>query len=219
MNLPQQIVAITALNLRSIPQRLGTSSVIVVGIAGVVGVLVSILAMVTGIDQMMTSNGQDDRAIIVSAGASYEVMSNLSREAALTIAYAPGVRRGRDGQPLASAEALAIVRAPMRREPRDGNLTLRGVGPAAFELRLEVKLVAGRIFNPALRELIVGRTAARQFRGFDVGSHLSLRGMDWAIVGAFESRGGPLEAGLLTGTDALLSAFRREAFQSVTVQL
>jgi putative ABC transport system permease protein len=219
MNTWKQIVAITAMNLKSVPHRLGSSSVVVVGIAGVVAVLVSILAMVSGITQMMGRNGREDRAIVVSTGASFEVLSNISREAALTIHYAPGVKLGQGAKPLASTEAIVIVRASMRRDNRDGNLTLRGVGPAAIELRPELKLVEGRMFQPALREVIVGRTAQRQFRGLDVGSRISLRGTDWTVVGVFESRGDSQEAGLLTGADTLQSAFRREAFQSVAVQL
>ena len=54
MNILKQISAVTRLNLRSLPLRLGASSVVVIGIAGVVGVLVSILAMVAGLSQMMT---------------------------------------------------------------------------------------------------------------------------------------------------------------------
>lgn len=219
MSLKTQILAITAMNLRNVPQRLGTSSVIVVGIAGAVGVLVSILAMVSGIERMMTSNGRDDRAVVVSTGASYEVLSNLSREATGTIADAPGVKLGRDNRPLASAEAIVVVRAPTRKDKLDGTLILRGVGVAAFELRPEVKLVEGRMFQPALRELIVGRSAARQFSGLEVGKRLSLRGTDWTVVGVFDSGADQLEAGILTGAETLLSAFRREAFQSVTVEL
>jgi len=36
----KQLIAVTAMNLRTLPQRLGASSVIVIGIAGVVAVLV-----------------------------------------------------------------------------------------------------------------------------------------------------------------------------------
>jgi putative ABC transport system permease protein len=43
-----QILAITLMNLQNLPQRIGTSLVVVVGIAGVVGVLVSVLAMSEG---------------------------------------------------------------------------------------------------------------------------------------------------------------------------
>jgi len=219
MNTWTQLVAVTSINLCNIPRRLGTSSIIVVGIAGVVGVLISILAMVTGITRLTESNGRADRAIVVSSGASYEVLSSLTREAVATIAYAPGVKLGRDGRPLASAEGLVIVRVPMMAGNRDGNLTLRGVGPAAAELRPEVRLVEGRTFDPAARELIVGRTAQRHFRGLEVGRRIALRGTDWTVVGAFESNGDAREDGLLTGAEALMSAFRRDAFQSVAVEL
>lgn len=219
MKLVQQLLTVTAINLRNVPKRLGMSSVIVIGIAGVVVVLVSILAMVTGLSQLMTSDGRQDRAIVVSTGASYEVLSNLSREATVTVAYSPGVKQGREHRPLASAEGLVVVRVPMRSEAVDGNVTLRGLGPSALEIRPEIQLVEGRLFDPASRELIVGRSAQRQFRGLDVGSRVSLRGTDWTVVGAFASHGSAQEGGLLTGADSLQSAFRRDAFQSVAVQL
>ena len=99
MNALKQISAVTRLNLRSLPLRLGTSSVIVIGIAGVVGVLVSILAMVAGLSQMMSSNARPDRAIVISTGSSFEMLSDLSRAATSTIVNAPGIRRGADGKP------------------------------------------------------------------------------------------------------------------------
>jgi putative ABC transport system permease protein len=215
----KQSAAVTLMNLKSVPQRLGASSVIVIGIAGVVAVLVSILAMVTGLSQMMRSAGHADRAIVMSRGAGFEAVSNISRAAAQSIADARGIKPSADGKPIASAEVLAIVRMPQRGSGSSGNLPLRGVGPAAFTLRPEVQLLEGRMFKPALRELIVGRTAKRQFLGLEVGSGISIRGAKWQIVGVFESHGDPLEAGMLTGAESLLSAFRRNAFQSVAVQL
>jgi putative ABC transport system permease protein len=63
MSMLTQIRAVTWMNLTSIPQRLGTSSVIVVGIAGVVAVLISVLAMATGFQRTILATGRDDRAI------------------------------------------------------------------------------------------------------------------------------------------------------------
>ena len=118
------------MNIKSLPQRLGASSVIVIGIAGVVGVLVGILAMVGGLTQMMTGTARSDRAIVVSNGASYETLSNISREASRIILDAPGVKRSTDGKPLASAEALAIVRLPLKHSSDSGSVSLRGVSEA-----------------------------------------------------------------------------------------
>jgi putative ABC transport system permease protein len=215
MNALRQIAVITRMNLKSLPQRLGASCVIVVGIAGVVAVLVSILAMVSGLSQMMTGTGRLDRAIVVSTGTSYETLSNISREAALTIQDAPGIKKGAEGEPIASAEALAIVNVPLRRAEGSGNVPLRGVGSAAFSLRPEIRLTEGRMFQPAMRELIVGLSAQRQFRGLEVGRQVSFRGAAWQVVGVFQSHGDLHEAEMLTGAEALQSAFKRNGFQSV----
>lgn len=215
----KQIVAVTLMNIKSVPQRLGASSVIVIGIAGVVGVLVSILAMVAGLSQMMSSTERADRAIVVSTGASFETLSNIPREAVETIADAPGIKHGNDGKPLISAEALAVVRLPLMRGGGSGNVSLRGVGQSAFAVRPEIHLVEGRLFEPAVREVIVGRTLQRQFRDLEVGKRVLLRGSQWAVVGVFDSRGDQHEAEMITSAATLQSAFERSTFQSVAVLL
>jgi len=219
MNVLKQIAAVTLMNIKSVPQRLGASSVIVIGIAGVVGVLVSILAMVGGLSQMMTRTERPDRAIVVSTGASFETLSNITREAVQTISDAPGIKPGIDGKPLASAETLAIVRLPLKHGGDKANVTLRGVSAAALAVHPEIQLVQGRLFGAAVREVIVGRTLQRQFRDLDLGSQLLLRGAEWTVVGVFESHGDPHEAEMITGAETLQSAFERNTFQSVTVLL
>lgn len=215
----KQIAVVTRMNIRSVPQRLGSSSVIVIGIAGVVGVLVGILAMVGGLAQMMTSTARPDRVIVVSSGASFETLSNISRDAVRVIMDAPGIRHGADGKPLASADALAVVRLAQRGSADLGSLSLRGVSEAGLTVRPEIKLIEGRMFGAGVREVIVGRALQRQFRDLDVGKRFRVRGAEWAVVGAFESRGDPHEAEMLTGAEALQSAFERNTFQSVTVLL
>src|SRR5580692_4760203 len=137
----KQIAAVTRMNIQSVPRRLGASSVIVIGIAGVVGVLVGILAMVAGLSHMMTSTARSDRAIVVSAGATFETLSNISRETTRIIMDAPGIRHTPDGKPLVSAEALAIVRLPLKYGPDSGNVSLRGVSESGLAVRPEIKLV------------------------------------------------------------------------------
>ena len=60
--------------IAAVTRLLGASSVIVVGIAGVVAVLVSILAMVAGLSQLMSSNGSPDRAIVISTVSSFGIL-------------------------------------------------------------------------------------------------------------------------------------------------
>lgn len=215
----KQIAAVTLMNIKSVPQRLGASSVIVIGIAGVVGVLVGILAMVGGLSQMMTSTGRADRAIVVSAGASFETLSNITREAAQTILDGPGIKLGFDGKPLASAEALAIVRLPLKRGGGSGNVSLRGVSGAGLAVRPEIHLIEGRLFRAAVREVIVGRTLQRQFRDLDLGREILVRGAEWTVVGVFESHGDSHEAEMITGTETLQSTFERNTLQSIAVLL
>jgi putative ABC transport system permease protein len=215
----KQIGAVTWMNLTSIPQRLGSSSVIVIGIAGVVAVLISVLAMATGFQHTVLGTGRDDRAMVLRGGSDSELASTLSREATLTIMDAPGVRKDHAGKPIASAEAVVIVDLPKKSNDSGANVTIRGVGPQGIELRPEVRLVEGRMLQRGLRELIVGRGAQGQFRGLDVGSHIALRGTDWIIVGAFTSNGDAHESELLADVETVLSAYRRNLYQSVIVQL
>ncbi|WP_029919162.1 ABC transporter permease [Nevskia soli] len=215
----KQTTAITAMNLRAIPQRLGTSWVIVIGIAVTVAVLVSVLAMAQGFKKTLASTGRPDRAIVLRGGSNAELSSTLSRENTLTIMDATGVKKDADGKPLASAEMVAVVALQQRKTGTAANVTLRGVGPKAFELRPEIHLVAGRMFQPAVRELIVGKSAVAQFKGTEIGSRIAFRDSEWTVVGEFESNGDAHESELMGDIETVLSAFRRNLFQSVTVLL
>jgi putative ABC transport system permease protein len=219
MNMLAQIRAVTWMNLTSIPQRFGTSSVIVVGIAGVVAVLISVLAMATGFNRTIIATGRDDRAIVLRGGSDSELASTLSRESTLTIMDAPGIRKDAAGKPIASAEAVVIVDMPKKSNDSGANVTIRGVGAEAMALRPEIHLIAGRMFQRGLRELIVGVGAQAQFKGLDVDSHIALRGSDWTIVGAFASNGDSHESELLADGETVLSSYRRNLYQSVVVLL
>jgi len=219
MSLFKQIGAVTLMNLQSIPSRLGSSLVIVVGIAGVVGVLISVLAMATGFSKALNNTGRPDRAIVLRGGSTSELGSTISRDNALTILDAPGVRKTAEGKPIGSAEVILIVDLPQKGSDSGVNVTLRGIGPEGFDARPEIKLIAGRMFQPAVRELIVGKSAQAQFKGLEIGSHIALRDSDWTVVGQFESGGDAHESEILADAETVMSAYRRNLFQSVTVLL
>ncbi len=215
----KQVTAVTAMNLRAIPQRMGTSWVIVIGIAVTVAVLVSVLAMVAGFSKTLSSTGRPDRVIVLRGGSNAELNSTISRDNTINIMDAPGVKKDADGKPIASAEMVAVVALPLKKTGTPANLTVRGIGAKAPELRPEIHLVAGRMFQPALRELIVGHAAAVQFQGVSIGSHISVRNTEWTVVGEFESNGDAHESEMMGDIETVLSAFRRNLFQSVTVML
>ncbi|TPM21592.1 ABC transporter permease [Mesorhizobium sp. B2-3-5] len=215
----RQAIAVTILNLKTLPTRFWSSLVIILGVAGVVGVVVSVLAMVTGLSSTMAHAGREDRAIILRGGSDTELSSTLSRDAVNMILDAPGIRRGATGLTLGFPEVVLILTRPMRNGGTDANVTLRGVGSQGLALRPELKLVQGRWFKPGLHELVVGKSAQRQFAGLDVGSQITLRDKEWTVVGTFESDGDAHESEIVTDADTALEAYQHTLFQSVTVQL
>ena len=215
----KQILAVTGMNLRSLPQRIGTAWVIVIGIAVTVAVMVSVLAMAEGFTKTLKGTARTDRAIVLRSGSEAELSSTIDRSNAQTIMDAPGVRKDAAGRPVASAEAVVIVALPQKKDGADANVTLRGVGPNALALRPELHLVAGRMFRPAVRELIVGKSALAQFKGLDIGSHIAFRDSEWTVVGVFETGGDAHESELQGDVETVLSAYRRNIFQSVSVML
>src|SRR5215831_6186268 len=151
-----QIAALTFITLWTIPQRLGTSLVIVIGIAGVVGVLVSVLAMSEGFRHTLASTGRQDRVILLRAGSDAELASGLERDQVTLVAPLSGVARDLRGHPLASAELMVMVDLPRKGQTEPNNVPFRGVQPAAFAIRDEIRLVEGRPFARGVREVIVG---------------------------------------------------------------
>jgi putative ABC transport system permease protein len=218
MTVFRQMASITVMNLRSIPQRLGTSFVIVIGIAGVVGVLLSVLAMSAGLMKTISNTGRADRAIVLRGGANAEISSALTREQAQTILDAPGVKHGADGKPIGSADTLTLIEIPTEAGASWANLTIRGVSPKIAELRPEMKIVVGRMYRPAVHEIIVGGKAASQFETLKIGRKLQFSNGEWEIVGVFQS-GDRRESEAYADGETLMSAIGRNGYQPVTVLL
>lgn len=219
MRVLRQIAQITLVNLRNLPQRLGTSLVVIIGIAGVAGVLVSVLSMAEGFRHTLASTGRQDRVIMLRAGSDAEMSSGVSRDQAVLLAALPAVARDAAGRPLASAELVVMVDLPRRGQTDPNNVPFRGVQPAAFAIRDEVTMVEGRPFARGVREVIVGRRAARQFEGLTVGSRIAFRDSDWTVVGIFTSGGDVHESEIWADAEVAASAFRRTGFQSMTARL
>ncbi len=215
-----QIFAVTGVNLRSIGQRLGSSSVAIVGIAGVVLVFVGVLSIAEGFRAAMTDVGDRQTAIVLRAGSDTEMTSGLGNEEARVVMDAPGVLRDENG-PVASAELFVIVGHPTKKDNADMNVPLRGVTPATvLKVRPYVKIVEGRMLTPGTGEIIVGRAASRQFAGLTVGSTQHWSRTAWTVVGIFEANGNVAESEIWSDVRVLQPAYRRgNSFQSVYVRL
>src|SRR5690606_5021395 len=90
------------IGIASLPQRWGASSVIVVGIAGVVGVLVAMLAMGEGFSATLNQTGSEDTAIVLRGGSQAETNSIISRDQIPLISTLAGIAKGTDGRALLS---------------------------------------------------------------------------------------------------------------------
>jgi putative ABC transport system permease protein len=215
----KQLFAVIGMSLQTLPQRLGASSVIVIGIAGVVAVLVSVLAMGAGFQHTLADTGRPDRVIILRGGSDVELNSSVTRADVDIISNAPGLAKDSSGKAVLSSELVTVVNVPKRDTGTDANVTLRGVGLKLTEVRPELKVVSGRMFRPAVRELIAGVGAARQFRGLGIGSIVHLRNADWTVVGTFTSSGDVHESELLADVDTVGSSIERNGYSSAVALL
>lgn len=214
-----QVAAVTWVNLRTIVERRGASLATVVGVSGVVIVFVAVFSIAEGVRHALTANAASDTAVILRSGSDSEMMSGLGRDDTRIIAEAPGVRRSAAG-PIASAELYVIVDVPKRSTGTDANVPLRGVQPAAFEVRDEIQILEGRRFEPGRNEILVGRAAASQFAGLDLGNRLRWGQNEWTVVGIFSAGGGLAESEIWCDAGVLQPAYRRgDSFQSMYVKL
>jgi putative ABC transport system permease protein len=211
-------LAAAGIGVASLPQRWGASLVIVIGIAGVVGVLVAMLAMGQGFQATLSQTGTDDTAIILRGGSLAETNSVITRDQIPLITSLAGIAKGDDGKPLVSPELSQVVNMPTKADGTDANVQLRGVGPAAWELRPNLKIIQGRRFGAGLRELDVGQGALSQFVGLEVGKQLKLANQMWTVVGVFAS-GDSHDSELWADAEVLASTYNRKSFQSVTAKL
>ena len=213
-----QIVAIIAVNLRSIRHRLGSSAVAVCGIVGVVIVLAAVLSVAEGLRAAMRDAADPDTVLVLRAGSDTEMTSGFYLEHVRAIEEAPGIAQ--DQGPLASPELLVIASQPLRRSGIDANVPLRGVLPIAFKVHDKLRIVAGRSFAPGSNDVIVGRAALQQYAGLDVGSTLRWGANTWRVVGIFEDRHSVSEGEIWCDARVAQPAYRRNnSYQSVVVKL
>ena len=215
----RQAIAITGISIRSIPERWAPSLVIIVGLAGVVAVFTALLAMAAGFESTLKATGRTDAALVLRGGSDAELNSAYDRASTDLIKEEPGIATGADGKPLASAELMVIAELVRKDDISHGaNITLRGVEPAAFALRPQLKIVAGRNFTPGLRELIVGRGVLQQFQGAALGDTVRMRGSEWKVVGIFAS-GDAHDSEMWADINVARSTFGRQGSSSVLVAL
>ena len=214
-----QTASVTRFGLLTIPQRRGAVAAAVFGVAGVVAVFVGVLSIAQGFRRTMTVSGSPDTALVLRSGSDSEMVSGMSREETRVIADSAGVARAAEG-PLASAELFVIINLAKRSTGTDANVPLRGVEPPAFQVRHNLKIVQGRMFEWGRNEVVVGAGAAAEFAGLDAGSKILVGRNDWQVVGVFTAGEGIAESEIWTDAKVLQAAYHRgDSFQSVYAKL
>jgi putative ABC transport system permease protein len=215
----RQTVAVTLLSLRTIPQRLGASLVAVVGIAGVVVVFVAVLSIAAGFRAALDAAGAPDRAIILRTGADNEMMGGFGIATADIVKQAPGILHV-DRKPMAAAEVYVVIDVNKRATHTAANVPLRGIEPASMQVRPEITIGEGRMFQFGTDEAIVGRSATHQFEGLAVGSRITSGQVSWNVVGIFDAGGSVSETEIWCDAHRLQDAYRRgNSYQSVLAKL
>ncbi len=204
---------------RSLWARRLTTSLTLGGIALVVFVFASVLMLSHGVEQTMIDTGSDDNAIVLRRSANSELVSQIDRDAANVIRTNPGVATGADGKPVVSTEVVVIINLLLKDADGMGNITVRGVSPGALALRPQVKIVEGQMFRFGSREIIVGSSIARRYRGAGIGEQIRFGDAMWTVVGHFDADGSGFESEIWGDVEQLMPSFGRPVFSSMTLKL
>ena len=203
-----QVYAIGVLNLRTLPQRVGSSAATVVGVAGVVTVFVAVLSIGEGFRATLQETGSPSTALVLRGASDTEMMSGITLEDSRVIQDAPGIARDERG-PVASPEMLVLVDVPKITTGTDANVPLRGVTPVAFEIRTKLRIISGRNFVPGRNEIIVGVGAEREFAGLRLGEVKTWGKTNWTVVGIFTDGGSASESEVWADLTVLQGAYNR----------
>ncbi len=209
-----------AYGVRGLRRRAASAGVAVLGIAGAVTVFVAMLAMARGFAATLVASGSSANVIVMRAGAISEIYSTLRLEQVQVIRDAPGVLRDAGG-PVASAEVVELATFPLRKSGTDANAQVRGVSLRALQVHDAVRVAKGRFFRPGLAELVVGRNAARNYAGLDLGKTVRFGGGTWTVVGVIDAGGSAFDSEIWCDALVLNQVYGRpeNAFESVTLRL
>ena len=204
---------------RSFKAKKLTTAITIIGISLVVFVFAAVLMMAHGVEKTLVATGSPDNLKITRKAANGEISSIIDPETQNTIRTLPDIAKNPDGTQLISNEPVVIINIS-KGSGELSNVTVRGIGKVGLQIRPQVKIVEGRMFNSGLRELIAGESLHKRFPDAQVGSKVKLAGDYWSVVGVFESNGSGFDSELWGDAIQLLSAFNRgNTCSSITLKL
>jgi putative ABC transport system permease protein len=207
-------------NFRSIRERWTSSIVAILGIAGTVGVFVAMLSLASGFKATLVASGSPDNALVMRAGSTTEMTGGITLDSVKIVQDAPGIARDASG-PLITQEVVGVVPFPLISTGTDANVQVRGVSPNVLRIRTFTKIIQGRMFQPGLSELVVGKNASRTYEGLTLGNTVNFGGGRWKVVGVFDAGGSAFDSEVWCDGRILNEVLKRpdNLFQSATVHL
>ncbi len=201
-----------AYNFRSVTKRPVSTLTTAIGIGLTIAIYIGALALANGFKASLVTTGSPDNAIVLRKGADSEISSGITLDQANILKAMPQVAVGPDGRPRASAEMVIVISKSRLGQKGSSNIMLRGVDPAASDLRGGVKIVAGRMFTPGTDEIIVAKRIAGRFANCNVGDKLRFEQRDFTVVGQFTAGGSAFDSEIWGDASVLMPALNRTGY-------
>jgi putative ABC transport system permease protein len=204
--------------LQTIPERIGSSLVTVIGVVTVMGVLVTLLAMGEGLEHLAQGGDRPDRASVGAAGSQSSLGSSVPRATLDKVVDKPGVRHDAQGRPIATGVVLMILDG-ITKQNRHGSIGFFAAGPQWHLIWPNVHVIEGRDFKPGLEELLVSQRIHERFKGMDIGDTVKVRGSSWKIVGVYKDTDTFFDNSLVGDADTVIAALPQTMYAGVSVIL
>ena len=213
-------------NLRNLTVRKTTTLMTALGVGLTVAVLLSVLALVSGLNTAFDTSAHPLQIVVTRKGSESELSSSFPRPNFQELKSKAGIARAKDGEPMASLELITVVNLPSVDSPDGMNVTARGISPVGMAMRENARIVEGRWFEPGKRELVVGKSIAKRYPAARLGGTLKFGRGDWTVVGVLDGGRSSANSEIFGDGNQLagdynrteLSAVRVRAVDEVTVQ-
>jgi putative ABC transport system permease protein len=205
-------------NFRNLVVRRTTTAMTAFSITLTVAVFVVLMALAEGLRSSLATTGSPLNVLIMREGSQSETVSFVSRDSLQVIKYLDGIAKDDKGEPMVSPEVIVLINMPRRGQTQGSNVTIRGVGADGPALRPDFQIVAGRYFNPGLREVVVSKRISERFQNCSLGDKLKFAKGYWTVVGIFTAGDSAYNSEIWGDVNELAQDFDRENYSDVIVR-
>ncbi len=206
--------------VKNFKNRKISTIITIAGITLVIFVFSAVLMLANGVRKTLVSTGSRDNVVVTRKGANGEISSIIGGGIQDVVAALPYIAVDSSGSPIISDQPVVVINLTTP----DGalnNVTVRGVNAnTIFKLHPKVDIVQGQMFNPSLREVIVGKAVAKRYPQAQLGGSIKLAGNHWRVVGIFDSHGNAFDSEIWADYRQVQDAFHRGNYvSSITLKL